>query len=31
MHRMIAKDDMCEKLNLWIKAMPDPDDNRASL
>ena len=31
LHGMFANDDMCEKLKLWIKAMPDPGDNRASL
>ena len=31
LHGMIAKEVMCEKLNLWIKSMPNPGDNRASL
>ena len=29
LHGMIAKDDMCDKLNLQIKSMPNPGDNRA--
>ena len=31
LHGMISKDDMCEKLSLCIKAMPDPGDNGAFL
>ena len=31
LHGMISKDDMCEKLSLCIKAMPDTGDNGAFL
>ena len=31
LHGIFAKNDMCEKLSLYIKAMPDPGENGASL
>ena len=31
MHGIIAKDNICEKLDVWIKAMPNPGNNEAFL